>query len=259
MKLQAKSGSDEIFPIERRQMILTLLRGEGKVVAAELANRLKVSIDTVRRDLNQLAEEGSIQRVHGGGVPASPELTPVLERQFIDHANKQIVAKKAAQLVKNGAVIFLDSGTTAIEVAAALDPEKEFTVITHSPRAALVLAERRTRTEIILLGGRIDQHDLVAISPSTISEIRKFRADLFLMGICSIHPVLGIACRTLEDLEVKRAMAEASAEVAGLATAEKLGTAGPMVLGPVSMLNHLVTDAPEEITREYARSGVAII
>jgi DeoR/GlpR family transcriptional regulator of sugar metabolism len=134
MKLQAKSGSDEIFPIERRQMILTLLRGEGKVVAAELANRLKVSIDTVRRDLNQLAEEGSIQRVHGGGVPASPALTPGLERQFRDHANKQTVAKKAAQLVQNGAVIFLDSGTTAVEVAAALDPEKEFTVITHSPR-----------------------------------------------------------------------------------------------------------------------------
>jgi DeoR C terminal sensor domain len=87
-------------------------------------------------------KEGSIQRVHGGEVPASPALTPVLERQFRDHANKQIVAKKAAQLVQNGAVIFLDSGTTAVEVAADLDPEKEFTVITHSPRAALVLAEQ---------------------------------------------------------------------------------------------------------------------
>ena len=79
------------------------------------------------------------------------------------------------------------------------------------------------------------------------------------MGICSIHPSVGITCRTLEDLELKRAMSEASAEVAGLVTAEKLGTAAPMVLGPVSMLHYLVTDAPGEITREYGRFGVTIL
>ncbi len=259
MKLQASSNAEEIFPIERRQLILGVLLEEGKVIAADLANRLKVSIDTIRRDLNQLAEEGLVQRVHGGGVPASPALNSALERQFENQKNKRIVAWKAVQLIENVDVIFLDSGTTAVEVARVIDREKEITVITHNPRAALVLAESGGRAEVILLGGRIDHHDLVTMSPSTIPEIRKFRAGLFLMGICSIHPTLGITCRTLEDLEVKRAMGVASAEIAGLATAEKLGTAGPMVLGPVSMLNHLVTDAPAEVTREYADLGVAIL
>jgi DeoR/GlpR family transcriptional regulator of sugar metabolism len=259
MKLQAGSDFEDVFPIERRQMILSVLREEGKVIAADLANRLKVSVDTIRRDLNQLAMEGLIQRVHGGGLPGSPALNPALERQFENQKSKEIIAEKAAQLVQNGSVVFLDSGTTAVQVAAAIRPEKEFTVITHNPRAALVLAEKGCRAEIILLGGRIDHHDLVAMSPSTITEVRKYRASLFLLGVCSIHPALGITCRTLEDLEVKRAMAEASAEVAGLATAEKLGTAGPMVLGPVSMLNHLVTDASEEFTREYAEAGVSIL
>ena len=97
------------------------------------------------------------------------------------------------------------------------------------------------------------------MSPSTIPEIRKFRADLFFMGICSIHPSLGITCRTLEDLELKRAMAEASAEVVGLATAPKLGTAAPMVLGPVSMLRYLITDAASELVRDYARFGATIL
>jgi len=259
MNAEALSNIDEIFPSQRRQKILGVLREEGKVVAAELASRLKVSIDTIRRDLNQLAQEGLVQRVHGGGLPASPALSPVLQRQFNDRDKKQVVAEKAVQLIQNGTVIFLDCGTTAVEVARAVDPNVRFTIITHSPRAALTLAENGSAAEIILLGGRIDPHELVTLSPSTVTEIRKFRADLFLMGICSIHPGVGITCRTLEDLELKRAMADASAEIAGLATAEKLGTVAPMVLGPVSLLRYLVTDATTEMVRDYARFGVSIL
>jgi DeoR/GlpR family transcriptional regulator of sugar metabolism len=259
MNAEFATNVEEAFPSERRQMILGLLQQEGKVVATELTGRLKVSIDTIRRDLNQLAQEGLIMRVHGGGLPASPALKPVLQRQFSNQHKKQIIAEKAAQLIHNGSVVLMDSGTTAVEVARAVDPEREFTMITHNPRAALAIAERGSRAEVILLGGRVDYHELITISPSTVMEIHKFRADLFFMGICSIHPGLGISCRTLEDLELKRAMLEASAEVAGVATAEKLGTVAPMVLGPVSMLRYLVTDAPGEITAAYARFGVTIL
>ena len=257
MNVEALSG--EVFPSQRRQKILGVLRQEGKVVAAELATRLKVSVDTIRRDLNQLAQEGFIQRVHGGGLPASPALNPVLQRQFKDRDEKQAIAEKAARLIQNASVVFMDGGTTAVEVVRACDPQTHFTMITHNPRAALVLAEMGSSAEVILLGGRIDRHELVTMSPSTIPEIGKFRADLFFMGICSIHPSLGISCRTLEDLELKRAMAAASAEVVGLATAPKLGTVAPMVLGPVSMLRYLITDAASEMVRDYARFGVTIL
>jgi DeoR/GlpR family transcriptional regulator of sugar metabolism len=259
MNVPAVPDLTEVFPSERRRRILGLLQQEGKVVTAELTARLKVSIDTIRRDLNQLAREGLIQRVHGGGLPTSPALKPVLQRQFGEQDKKQSVALKAAQLIQNGIVAFIDSGTTAVEVARAIDPQIEFTLITHSPRAALALLERGSRAEVILLGGRIDRHELVTTSPTAVTEIRKYRADLFFMGICSIHSGLGITCRTLEDLELKRAMSEASAEVAGLATSEKLGTAAPMVLGPVSMLHYLVTDAPGDMTGPYLRFGVTIV
>jgi DeoR/GlpR family transcriptional regulator of sugar metabolism len=249
---------DEFFPIQRREEILGVLRQEGKVVAAELATRLRVSIDTIRRDLNQLAEEGFIRRVHGGGLPASLALNPVSQRRSNEHGEKQVIAAKAVQLIQNASVVFMDGGATAVEVVRAVDPQLQFTMITHNPKAALVLAEKGSSAEVILLGGRIDRHELVTLSPSTIPEIRKFRADLFLMDICSIHPSLGITCQTLEILELKRAMAEVSAEVVGLATVHKLGTAAPMVLGPVSMLRYLVTDAATEATRDYARFGVTI-
>jgi DeoR/GlpR family transcriptional regulator of sugar metabolism len=259
MNVEAISELPEIFPSERRQLILGLLQQDGKVVAADLTSRLKVSIDTIRRDLNQLAREGLIQRVHGGGLPASPALKPVLQRQFGGQDRKQAIAAKAAQLIQNGVVAFIDGGSTAVELARAIDPQMEFTLITHSPRAALALLERRSCAEVILLGGRIDRHELVTVSPSTVTELRQFRADLFFMGICSIHPALGITCRSLEDLQLKRAMSEASAEVVGLAASEKLGTAAPMVLGPVSMLHYLVTDAADEVTAPYVRFGVTIV
>jgi DeoR/GlpR family transcriptional regulator of sugar metabolism len=85
---------EDIFPSERRQRILGVLQKEGKVVAAELTGRLKVSIDTVRRDLNQLAQEGLIQRVHGGGLPASPALNPALQRRLRGQVPKQEVRNR---------------------------------------------------------------------------------------------------------------------------------------------------------------------
>src|SRR6202021_1479810 len=110
MNIEAMPELSEIFPSERRQRILGLLQQEGKVVTADLTTRLKVSIDTIRRDLNQLAREGLIQRVHGGGLPASPSLKPVLQRQFGGQDKKREVALKAAQLIQNAAVAFIDSG-----------------------------------------------------------------------------------------------------------------------------------------------------
>src|ERR1700736_2289777 len=133
MNPEPVTDCEEAFPLERRQMILGVLQQEGKVVAAELTGRLKVSIDTIRRDLNQLAREGLIQRVHGGGLPASPALKPVLQRQFSSQDQKQIIAGKAAQLIHDGTVVLMDSGSTAVEVARAVDAQKEFTMITHNP------------------------------------------------------------------------------------------------------------------------------
>jgi DeoR/GlpR family transcriptional regulator of sugar metabolism len=113
--MNTEAFPNEIFPSQRRQKILGVLREEGNVVAAELATRLRVSIDTIRRDLNQLAQEGFIRRVHGGGLPASPALGPVLQRQFNDRDEKQVIAEKAAQLIQNASVVFMDGGTTAVE------------------------------------------------------------------------------------------------------------------------------------------------
>src|ERR1700751_4288948 len=86
----------ELFPAERRELILQALSSHGKVIAADLANSLRVSVDTIRRDLKQLVTEGLARRVHGGALPAAPFPRPVVERSAEPSMVKRQVAQKAA-------------------------------------------------------------------------------------------------------------------------------------------------------------------
>jgi DeoR/GlpR family transcriptional regulator of sugar metabolism len=254
-----RERTKELFPSQRYQWMIETLKTEGKLLAIDAAKRLCVSIDTVRRDLIQLAEEGCLQRVHGGALPISPSLRAVKERVHERPDVKTRIAEKAAQLIRNDAFVIIDGGTTNVELAGRIDVKLRFTMITNNLKAALVLAERGSAAEVIVLGGRLDPHDLIASNASTLLEIARLRCDLYFMGICGIHPEVGLTCRTFNDLEIKRAMANASAEVIGLADLEKLGTAGPLVLGPITLLNKLVTEADDPKLEAYRKGGVTVL
>jgi DeoR/GlpR family transcriptional regulator of sugar metabolism len=253
-----KERTKEAFPYQRYQWILDILKAEGKVVAVEAAERLNVSIDTIRRDLIQLAHEGRLQRVHGGALPISPALRTVGQRSSERHQVKTQIAEKAAKLIHDEHYVLMDGGTTNVELAARIDVRLHFTLVTNNLKAALLLAERGSAAEIIVLGGRLDPHDLIASNAGTVSEIAGFRCDLYFMGICAVHPEVGLTCRTFADLEIKRAMTNSSAEVVGLADLEKLGTAGPMVLGPITLLHTLITEGPSEKLDAYRRKGIVV-
>lgn len=248
----------DIFPPERRQRLLNWLRRDGKIVATEAAHQLNVSIDTVRRDLNQLALEGFIQRVHGGALPLSPGLRSGETGMEAPKPGKIQIAEKAAQLIQNGCVVFFDCGNTVLEIAKQVPARLRFTAITHHLPVALALAER-SDSEIILLGGRVNRTWYYAFSPNTAQEIRRFRIDLLFMSICSIDVEAGISCHELEDLELRKAMVESSSVIAGVATKEKLGTAAPFVLGPASLLDYLITEDPESFGGEFRRFGVTVL
>ena len=249
---------DDAFPPERRQRLLDWLRRDGKIVAADVAHRLNVSIDTIRRDLNQLALEGFIQRVHGGALPLSPGLREGETGQEKAKSGKIQIAEKAAQLVQGGSVVFFDCGNTVLEIAKQVPPKLQFTAITHHLPIALTLAERAD-CEVIVLGGRVNRAWHYAFSPNTAQEIRRFRLDLLFMSICSIDAEAGISCHGLEDLELRKAMIESSSTVVGVATREKLGTAAPFVLGPVSILDYLFIEEPESFGSEFRRFGVTVL
>lgn len=245
---------------ERQQYILATLQRQGKVVASELSTALEVSEDTIRRDLRKLAEAGLLQRVHGGALPSSPAAASYSARQAQSPSAKAAIAQAAAQLVNKGQVIILDGGTTTLQVAQRLPTDLQATVVTNSPPIAVALANH-PQIEVLLIGGRLDKASLVSIGAVTIEGFRTIRADLCMLGICSLHPEVGITVPDLEEAYVKRAMIASAAEVVALASAEKLGTATTYTVGPLTELTHLVTEpsVSDELLEPYRALGITIV
>jgi DeoR/GlpR family transcriptional regulator of sugar metabolism len=245
---------------ERRQYILDKLRDEGKVLAPELSTELRVSEDTIRRDLRELASEGMLQRVHGGALPRSPATGDYASRQQQAPGAKQAIARAAAGLVLRGQVVLMDGGTTALQVAEHLSPELQATIITHSPPIAIALADH-PRIEVVLLGGRLYKPSLVAVGAATVEDLSLVRADVFMLGVCSLHPDVGVSTHDLEEAHVKRAMVASAAEVVALASAEKIDTAAPYLVCPLNKLTHLVTErsVSEHTLTPYEAAGITII
>jgi DeoR/GlpR family transcriptional regulator of sugar metabolism len=247
-----------VLTAERRQEILSRLQREGKVVASELVAALGVSEDTVRRDLRELAAGGHVLRVHGGALPPPPTAASFAQRLQVAPEAKAHLAQAALPLLEGVSVLLLDGGTTALELARRLPPDRDCTVLTNAPPVAEALAAH-PRIEVVLIGGRLLKDSHVTVGAETVDTLRRVRADACVLGICSLHPELGVTATDHDEAHVKRAMVAASAEVIALATADKLRTAGPWVVAPLADLTHLVTDAGEELTADYAAAGVSVV
>ena len=171
---------------------------------------------------------------------------------------KAHLAAAALPLLEGANVLLLDGGTTALELARRLPPERECTVLTNSPPVAEALAAH-PRAEVVLIGGRLLKDSQVTVGAAAVDTLRQVRADACVLGICSLHPELGVTVTDQEEAYVKRAMVAASAEVIALATADKLRTASPWVVAPIADLTYLVTDAREDLTADYAAAGVSVV
>ena len=216
-----------------------------------------MSEDTVRRDLRELAAGGYVQRVHGGALPPAPTAS-FAQRLRVAPEAKAHLAEAALPLLEGASVIVLDGGTTALELARRLPAARDCTVLTNSPPVAAALAEH-PRAEVVLIGGRLLKDPQVTVGAEAIDALRRVRADVCVLGICSLHPELGVTVTEHDEAHVKRAMVESAAEVIALATADKLHTAAPWVVSPISDVTHLVTDAGEDLTAEYAAAGVSVV
>jgi DeoR/GlpR family transcriptional regulator of sugar metabolism len=243
---------------ERRQVILTRLERDGKVVASELVDALGVSEDTVRRDLRELASGGLVQRVHGGALLPAPTNVSFAQRLHVSAQAKAHLAEAALPLLEGANVVLLDGGTTALELARRLPPDRDCTILTNAPPVAAALAAH-PRAEVVLIGGRMLKDSQTTVGAEAIEALRQVRADACVLGICSVDAEVGITTSHHEEAHVKRAMVAVSAEVIALATADKLQTASPWVVAPVTDLTHLVTDAGEDVTAPYAAVGVSVV
>lgn len=228
---------------ERRRLhLLDLLHREGNLVASELAAALNVSEDTIRRDLRELAKQGALLRVHGGALPASPAVVDLEGRKNLATHEKRALGKAAAAMIEPGQVVFIDGGTTTLELVRSVPRSLAATVVTHSPVIAAELIEHPS-IEVIMIGGRLFKHSGVAVGASAHDQISAIHADTYFMGATGIHPEHGITTGDLEESHIKRAMALAAADTVLLATADKLGKVSPYRIMPVERLATLLVTA----------------
>ena len=227
---------------QRKQLILSRLTRDGQFVAKTFSEELGISEDTVRRDFRELAAEGLLQRVHGGALPASAAVGDMRVRAQLAPDDKRVLGRAGAALVQAGQVVFLDGGTTSLQVVQHLPLDLSATVVTHSPTVAVALAEHLS-IEVLLLGGRLFRHSMVNVGASVIEAIARVRADLYLMGVTGVHAEAGLTTGDFEEAAVKRAMHERAAETVVLATLDKLGAASAFTVAPLNTLATLVVPA----------------
>jgi DeoR/GlpR family transcriptional regulator of sugar metabolism len=250
----------QVLSAERRQLILETLGRDGKVVAADLSASLGVSHDTIRRDLQELADSGLLRRVHGGALPANLTALGYAERERQAPAAKRALAKAGARLLRHDAVVVLTGGTSIVELAREVSPELRATVFTTSAPVAIELASR-PHIDIHLVGGRFEKAALETMGAEAVDQLRGVQADLCFFSAWAIHPEVGVSVGHVDDVPTLRAMIGGAAEVVAIATADKLGTAAPFVVAPVEELTQLVTErsAAEALIVPYERAGVTVL
>ena len=226
--------------IDRHGQILQALEAQGSVSVSDLATRFGVSMETIRRDLKALAEEGRLVTVHGGAHRLTNE--PSLSRRTIDNAEgKAAIGRAAAELVEEGMAILIDSGSTTLALAQSLVGRSNLTVLTNSLPIGLLLARTRT-IRTILLGGEIEPNDEAAFGLDTLDLIKRFRVDLAFIGAGGISEAGDFTDYTRLAAE-QRALMMASGQAAYvLADHTKFSKRTPVLITPAPQLAGLITD-----------------
>jgi DeoR/GlpR family transcriptional regulator of sugar metabolism len=244
---------------QRKHHLLAILKRDGQIIAKDVSEALGLSEDTIRRDLRELAQEGKLQRVHGGALPASPAVADFAGRELLAPEGKVAIGRKAASMIATGQVVILDGGTTARQVARHIPLDLRATVVTHSPTIALELLNHAA--DVILIGGRLFKHSVVAVGAPAIEAIAQIRADLFFLGVTGVHAKTGLTTGDYEEAAIKRALAQSAAETWVLASSEKLGAASPYTVLPLEDIAGILTDksADKKLLRPFEKRDISIL
>jgi len=225
----------------RQKYVIDILSEQGQASITELAEKLQVSADTIRRDLTDLEKQGLAQKNHGGAIALN---LPAMDRQgrnTLLPETKQRLGKRVAESVPAGSTLFLDAGSTVMAVARFL--KGPLTVITPSLDIAQHFSDQED-IGLILLGGKWDQKQRLFAGSATLSLLSRYRADIAILGACAIHARLGLSASTEADAEVKRAMLAASHEHWIVADHLKLNHCEPHLVCGLSDIHQLFLDRP---------------
>lgn len=264
------SGGSEISDASkgdrRRNKILTLLSEDPAqgISVNELAEIFGVSVATIRRDLARLEDSNVVSRTYGGAAlaPTRRELT-MAQRQARAAEEKRRIGIKAASLLEEGDVVILDAGSTSEQLAAAIDPDLEITVVTNGLRCIAQLVAK-DRARVLVMGGSLRGANETICGPDAEEMLSRIYGDYAFIGADIIDPIRGVTSRTYDQARLKTLMMKQSANVFVIADSSKLMAFDDEVSSFWSMLPrkwNLITDtaARQEDLEELRRAGAQTI
>ncbi|HLQ95198.1 MAG TPA: DeoR/GlpR family DNA-binding transcription regulator [Pseudogracilibacillus sp.] len=252
-----------MFAKERHEEIKKMVRKNKSVKVSHLIQYFNVSIETVRRDLEYLEQEGFLTRVHGGAVLEevnSRELSfTVRKSKYLKE--KQEIAKKAAAYVIEGQSIAMDVSTTNTEFAKVLKEKfSRLTVLTNSMIIANELSEMPDYT-IIFAGGILRNQELCTVGDFTEDFISQFHIDTFFMSVSGLSLTKGLTDYGAGELQVKKKMIEISQHRIVLADSSKFDVVSLLNVCPFEQVNRIITDSKinENVLAKYQETGIEIL
>ncbi|RNI33624.1 DeoR/GlpR transcriptional regulator [Hanamia caeni] len=249
-----------MLKIERQSFILHQVNLHNKVLSTDLSKQMKVSDDTIRRDIQQLADDGKVIKFHGGALSPSFHNNHSSSKDVYAYTQKKIIAQKAISIIKDGMFVLTTGGTTIIEMARALPPELHATFISGSIPA---LAEYivHPNIEVIAIGDKISKDSKITVGSDAISRIKELKVDLCILGISAINLETGVSDNDWEVVQIKKAMIAASQKVACLTISEKINSRQPFQVCEINKIDTIVTElsAEDALLAPYKSVGIKVL
>jgi DeoR/GlpR family transcriptional regulator of sugar metabolism len=246
----------------RREQIIRLLREDGSAKVVDLAKIFKVSEVTIRQDLEKLEAEDLIIREHGGAflknVDDHVRSFSLMSKENMDR--KEMIGRKAAELVDNSDVIILDSGSTTTEIAKNLRNKKNLTVITNALNIAIILGSE-PGFEVMMTGGEFKPPTLSLTGQKAADFLSDIHVDKLFLATAGISLKAGLTYPSISDLVVKKAMIEAAETVYLVADSSKIRKSSFASLGALSLIDYIITDPflNEDHRRLFAEHDIEFI
>ena len=225
---------------ERQEFILHQLNLHNKILCADLSNKMGVSDDTIRRDLQELVLEDKLIKVHGGAL--SKSFHTAFDRKMVYNLeDKHIIAQKTAALVQSGMYILTSGGTSILEFAKSLDSNLNATFFTCSLNAAIEFAHHPS-IEVVMIGDKVSKDSMLTTGARAAQTIESVQADLCILGINSLDTQFGLSENDWEVVQIKKAMIKASKKTICIGISEKLNSQQKIKVANLDEIDILITE-----------------
>ncbi len=239
----------------RHLEILAIARRDGKVTVDFLAEHMGVTLQTIRRDLSELADAGKLERVHGGAVLPSGTINIAYEeRRRLNAEGKTAMAKACAEMIPEDCAIFLNIGTSTEAVATELLHHRNLLVVTNNMNVANILT-RNPNCEVIVTGGSLRQSDGGLTGEISTAAIRQFKFDIGVIGCSAIDPDGDILDFDLSEVGVSQTILRHSRRRMLIADQSKFKRKAPARIGSLAEIDDILTDAPLSATLQTRCAG----